>query len=398
MALRSMVAEAAVRGVVEARAKIFGPVLNPTGHKILRQPSSIIMANLPPDHNEFALGAEAAPNNNNGWIEWDVPLGGEMDEPMELGNTIVNKKLNQLKKLGIGSKYVVGKNEVERRRVSEIWTENEEDEALSRPMKKKKIEHVTITDDFCSVEKEENNDGLKRKQVDGLEILLQKDLLQGDEMDSPYAHLFMEAVLCAFRDPAHQRKPSTLNRCCRLTHGDPHTNSIPMHIWVHPWLPLLGDQKCLILYDTVRTKLGSVLNAWHPSDVPAYILLSPWMPVIERETWEQIMVRYTSPKLLAVMHEFQVNPADQKLDQFYWVRKWVNVIPIHHMLHIMIVFLKKWLQVIYHWLCSQPIIREVSNWYLSWHYLIPFEILSNEHIRGGLNMGLDMMNQAIGQK
>ncbi|GJX60043.1 hypothetical protein Tco_0291433 [Tanacetum coccineum] len=40
------------------------------------------MENLPLDHNEFALAAEAAPNNNNGWIEWDVPLGGEMDEPM----------------------------------------------------------------------------------------------------------------------------------------------------------------------------------------------------------------------------------------------------------------------------------------------------------------------------
>ncbi|GJU90561.1 hypothetical protein Tco_1302984 [Tanacetum coccineum] len=38
--------------------------------------------NLPLDHNEFALAAEAAPNNNNGWIEWDVPLGGDMDEPM----------------------------------------------------------------------------------------------------------------------------------------------------------------------------------------------------------------------------------------------------------------------------------------------------------------------------
>ncbi|GJX44050.1 hypothetical protein Tco_0260726 [Tanacetum coccineum] len=37
------------------------------------------MANLPPNHNEFALAAEATPNNNNRWIEWDVPLGGEMD-------------------------------------------------------------------------------------------------------------------------------------------------------------------------------------------------------------------------------------------------------------------------------------------------------------------------------
>nr|GEY94155.1 reverse transcriptase domain-containing protein [Tanacetum cinerariifolium] len=37
----------------------------------------IIMENQPPEHNEFALAAEAAPNNNNRWIEWDVPLGGE---------------------------------------------------------------------------------------------------------------------------------------------------------------------------------------------------------------------------------------------------------------------------------------------------------------------------------
>nr|GFC65485.1 hypothetical protein [Tanacetum cinerariifolium] len=25
---------------------------------------------------------EHDPNNNNGWIEWDVPLGGELDKPM----------------------------------------------------------------------------------------------------------------------------------------------------------------------------------------------------------------------------------------------------------------------------------------------------------------------------
>nr|GFC24840.1 hypothetical protein [Tanacetum cinerariifolium] len=48
--------------------------------------------------------------------------------------------------------------------------ENKEDEALSRPIKNKKIEHVT-TNDFYLVETEENNDDLKRKQVDGLEVI-----------------------------------------------------------------------------------------------------------------------------------------------------------------------------------------------------------------------------------
>ena len=50
-----MVTEAAVRGVVEARAKIFGHVLNltgqKTGHKILRQPfiGEKVVAYYPPD-------------------------------------------------------------------------------------------------------------------------------------------------------------------------------------------------------------------------------------------------------------------------------------------------------------------------------------------------------------
>ncbi|GJS43243.1 septin and tuftelin-interacting protein 1 homolog 1 [Tanacetum coccineum] len=421
----------------------------------------------------------------------------------ELGNTKLNKKLYQLKKLGVGSKLLermrweggggLGKYgqgtilsiEVNTR-PNNLLTSNviasqqqseeneEEDEALSRPLKKKKTEHVT-NDDFRLLEPnktimivKENQDDPKRKQLDGLEVITSalnqlnnesrsgtlsleslgnsfmymknrfpdeyklyglstiacsfalpffsslfkgwdplikptdhtdimsvwKDLLQGDEIDSPYAQLFMKVVLSLQRILGQIVVPKLL---AAVNSWDPHMDSIPMHIWVHPWLPLLG-QKHSILYDTVRTKLESVLNAWHPSDVSAYTILSPWKPVFDREIWEQIMVRCISPKLLAVMHEFQVNPADQKLDQYYWVRKWANVIPIHHMLHIMIVFLNKWLEVLYHWLCSQPNIQEVSNWYLRWQYLIPFEILSNEHIRGLLNMGLDMMNQAVGHK
>ncbi|GKG41397.1 hypothetical protein Tco_0470609, partial [Tanacetum coccineum] len=31
------------------------------------------MANLPPNNNEFALAAEAAPDNMNGWVEEEDP-------------------------------------------------------------------------------------------------------------------------------------------------------------------------------------------------------------------------------------------------------------------------------------------------------------------------------------
>nr|GEV70424.1 reverse transcriptase domain-containing protein [Tanacetum cinerariifolium] len=59
---------------------------------IANPPPNDLNANLPedepvqPEHAPAMLGFAPAmlniPNNTNGWIEWDVPLGGEMDEPM----------------------------------------------------------------------------------------------------------------------------------------------------------------------------------------------------------------------------------------------------------------------------------------------------------------------------
>ncbi|GJR24172.1 putative reverse transcriptase domain-containing protein [Tanacetum coccineum] len=40
-------------------------------------------------------GLAEAPDNQNGWIEWDVPLGGEMDEPMENPGFDDEEELNE---------------------------------------------------------------------------------------------------------------------------------------------------------------------------------------------------------------------------------------------------------------------------------------------------------------
>nr|GEZ59045.1 hypothetical protein [Tanacetum cinerariifolium] len=39
------------------------------------------MVNLPPDHNEFAPAAEAAPENMNGWVEWDEDEEDPKEDP-----------------------------------------------------------------------------------------------------------------------------------------------------------------------------------------------------------------------------------------------------------------------------------------------------------------------------
>ncbi|KAJ0789649.1 hypothetical protein HanPI659440_Chr05g0206021 [Helianthus annuus] len=131
---------------------------------------------------------------------------------------------------------------------------------------------------------------------------------------------------------------------------DPLHEHIAIHKWVHPWLTLLG-KKLKTFYPTIRNRLESVRHVWPPSDVSAYMILSPWKKVFYPVSWERIMVQFIIPKLLAVMQEFQVNPAEQKLEQSYCVLNWASVILVHHMLHIMDVFFNKWQEVLYQWLC-----------------------------------------------
>ncbi|GJV52705.1 septin and tuftelin-interacting protein 1 homolog 1 [Tanacetum coccineum] len=239
-------------------------------------------------------------------------------------------------------------------------------------------------------------DGLEDRQLSVVSIW--KDLLLGDELvfDSLYTMLFFEVVFPALRvsitntwqskDPEpllqflnswediipHSALQTFLDHVVMpklsdaVDSWDPCRDIIPIHVWIHPWLILLG-QKLEVLYHTIRAKLGRVLHAWHPGDASAYTMLSPWKAVFDGRSWEQMMVTYIVPKLLVAMQEFEINPANQRLDEFYWVKTWVNLIPVHHMIHIMDV----------------------------WKNLIPNELLSNEHVRCQLKVGLEMINEAV---
>ncbi|KAI3983778.1 hypothetical protein MKX01_001182 [Papaver californicum] len=269
----------------------------------------------------------------------------------------------------------------------------------------------------------------------GLQLMASwKNLLQGDDpfgnLDdvSAYTQLVMEVVFPAIRiigtntwDPRDPEPmlglleswesllpPSVLWSILdnvimpKLSYAvetwDPQRETVSIHVWVHPWLPLLG-QKLESLYHTIRFKLGMVLHTWHPSNASAYAMLSPWKTVFDPDSWEHLIGQFIVPELEEALLKFQVNQANQKLDEFHWVVSWATAIPSRHMVSMLEVgFFPKWQQFLYHWLCSNPNFEEVTQWYLGWKEIFAAEaaeLLTNDRIRYQLEIGLDMMNQAV---
>uniref|UniRef100_A0A1W7RC50 Tuftelin-interacting protein 11 n=2 Tax=Crotalinae TaxID=8710 RepID=A0A1W7RC50_AGKCO len=176
---------------------------------------------------------------------------------------------------------------------------------------------------------------------------------------------------------------------------NPLTDTVPIHSWIHPWLPLM-QARLEPLYSPIRNKLSNALQKWHPSDSSAKLILQPWKEVFTPGSWEAFMVKNIVPKLGLCLNELIINPHQQHMDAFFWVMDWEGMISVSSLVGLLEKhFFPKWLQVLCSWLSNNPNYEEITKWYLGWKSMFSDQVLAHPSIKEKFNEALDIMNRAV---
>lgn len=176
---------------------------------------------------------------------------------------------------------------------------------------------------------------------------------------------------------------------------NPTTDTVPIHSWLQPWLPVMGDSMSE-LYPTIRHKLSSALTNWHPSDPSAKLIIQPWKGVWSQPSMDTFLLRCIFPKLSQCLSEMVINPNHQVLDPFHWVLTWLHMItPIHLGSVFEKKFFPKFTAILKTWLANSPNYNEVIMWYQGWKNLFPPDILHTPGVRTNLMSCLELMNKSV---
>lgn len=189
---------------------------------------------------------------------------------------------------------------------------------------------------------------------------------------------------------------------------EPKRDKLPVHTWLFPWLPLLGD-RLELLFVTIRHKLSRILKDCDVKDGSAFALFHPWKGVFDNQTIDQLVTTHVTPKLALLMTSLAITPAAQDLSKhsgfinhsssigpFRLFIQWYPMMRKKDFYRILRQeFFYKWLKVLYSWL-SMPektptVYAEIQQWYLDWKGEFPSDLASDKFIQSNFTLALNMM-------
>lgn len=177
---------------------------------------------------------------------------------------------------------------------------------------------------------------------------------------------------------------------------NPLTDTVPIHTWTHPWLPLLGRRLHVTIFPIIRHKLSTALLSWHPSDRSAHLMLQPWSEAFDKGDMDAFLIKNILPKLQLAMSELVINPHQQHLVNWECVMVWEDMMPVLSLASLLDkIFFPKWLQVLTVWLNHSPDYEQVSKWYSGWKSMFSESLLQQPVIKEHFRKALDLMNRAV---
>eukprot|EP00658_Telonema_sp_P-2_P041652 TRINITY_DN29819_c0_g1_i1.p1 TRINITY_DN29819_c0_g1~~TRINITY_DN29819_c0_g1_i1.p1 ORF type:complete len:484 (-),score=97.64 TRINITY_DN29819_c0_g1_i1:242-1693(-) len=178
---------------------------------------------------------------------------------------------------------------------------------------------------------------------------------------------------------------------------DPLQDPVPIHLWLLPWLSMVGEDRMQVLYPTIRQKLSVALELWHPSDPSALVLIRPWKNMFDAASLKSLLSRSIAPKLAMALTEMEINPANQNIEPFKSVMAWECMLPQQVLVRMLVeLFFPKWFRALLAWMSNENVdFAQVSQWYMGWKQLISPEIAADPVIKRQLTHALDMMNAVV---
>lgn len=170
---------------------------------------------------------------------------------------------------------------------------------------------------------------------------------------------------------------------------------MPVHIWIHPWLPILGE-KLSCLWTPIRFKLSSCLDQWDPRDRSAMDVLKPWQHVFKAADWDPLIEKVLL-RLGRAISDTPVKPSGQDLSSVEDLLAWLDLLPVALIARVLdTAFFPQWQDALRKWLRSPECdYSEVLQWYQGWRTLFPASVREQGPVQKQLAHGLEVMKSLM---
>lgn len=172
---------------------------------------------------------------------------------------------------------------------------------------------------------------------------------------------------------------------------------VRIHLWLFPWLPLLGSELDF-LWSEIRRKIEHLFKNQPFINPIIFDTISIWNPVFSESDMQHLAKSVIIPGIISQLSLLQIDPQNQDVSMLQATFQWQPFLPAHQLSLIFETeFFPKWHTALWSWITfPHARLDEISQWYCHWKtFLAEAGLASLDSVKKGFSIGLDMMNQGL---